>query len=198
MGTTMTIGRNPLATVHETAYEAVFIIDAAYPEEQVNTVVEKYKGVITNQGGTIDDVDRWEPRRLAYEIKRRREGVYFVVNFTGTPAVKDELSRIFHISDDVLRHIIVKQHPKADRYPSRIRAAEQERREREAAARAAAQPAVTPVAVEPVTDLSATPEPEGVSTENAPVDVVEETTPETEPTATEPSTETSTDAAGEA
>lgn len=181
-----------MATAHETAYEAVFIVDAAYPEEQVNTVVDKYKGVITNQGGTIDDVDRWEPRRLAYEIKRRREGIYFVVNFTGVPAVKDELSRIFHISDDVLRHIIVKQHPKADRFPSRIRAAEQERREREAAARAAAQPVVTPAA-EPVTDLSATPESDGVSTENAPVDVVEETTPETEP-----STETSTDAAGEA
>jgi small subunit ribosomal protein S6 len=167
-----------LATPQETAYEAVFIIDASQPDEQVNATVEKYKGVITHQGGTVDDEDRWDPRRLAYEIKRRREGIYIVANFTGTAAVKDELSRIFHISDDVLRHIIVKQHPQADRFPSRIRAAEQqreqERRERDAAARAAAAPAVPP-AEEPVTDLSAATDTEGVSTENAPVNEAEAT-----------------------
>lgn len=134
-----------------TAYEAIFIVDTTQPDEQTKATVEKYTGLIEKQGGTVDDVDQWEPRRLAYEVKGRREGRYVVVNFTGEPAVKDELDRIFRISDDVLRHLIVKQDPKADRFPSKLRAAENERREREAAARVAASP--TPVA-QPITDLS--------------------------------------------
>jgi small subunit ribosomal protein S6 len=181
---------------HQTAYEAIFIIDAAYPNEQVEAVIEKYKGVITAQGGTVDDVDRWDPRRLAYEIKKRREGIYIVCNFVGTAAAKNELSRIFHISDDVLRHMIVKQDPKADRFPSRIRIAEQERREREFAARAAAAPAVAPVA-ETVTDLSASNDSAGVSTENVPADAAEETTPAPE-TSTSPEAEATTETAGDA
>jgi small subunit ribosomal protein S6 len=133
----------------ETAYEAVFIVDVNTPDDQYTAVIEKYSGVITRGGGVVDDVDRWEPRRLAYEIKSRREGLYTVVNFTSEPAAKDELDRIFRISDDTLRHIIVKQDKRADRFPSKLRAAEQERRDREAAARAAAAPP------QPVTELTA-------------------------------------------
>jgi small subunit ribosomal protein S6 len=153
----------------ETAYEAVFITDAALAQEQADAVVNKYTGVITTNGGEIDDVDRWEPRRLAYEIKGRREGLYMIVNFRSEPAAKDELDRIFRISDDTLRHIIVKQDPKADRFPSKARAAEMERREREFAARAAAAPP-TPSASEteqPVTDLSASAGEAGVTANGA-------------------------------
>jgi len=150
----------------ETAYEAVFITDAALNQEQADAVVNKYTGVITTNGGEIDDVDRWEPRRLAYEIKGRREGLYTIVNFRSEPATKDELDRIFRISDDALRHLIVKQSAKADRFPSKARAAEIERREREFAARAAAAPppVITPEAEQPVTELSASAPDAGVNT----------------------------------
>jgi len=137
----------------ETAYEAIYIIDAALPDDQAVAVVNKYREVIERGGGVIDDVDRGEPRRLAYEIKGRREGTYVVVNFHSDVPAKNELDRIFRISDDVLRYMILKQDPKADRFPSRTRAVEQERREREMAARAAANPA--PVVEQPVTELSA-------------------------------------------
>lgn len=139
----------------ETAYEAIYVVDTTLPEEQTNAIVEKYSGVVTRGNGVVDDIDRLEPRRLAYPIKGRREGLYVVMNFRSEPAAKDELDRIFRISDDVLRHMILKQDKKADRSPSKTRAAENERREREFASRAAAAPEA-----QPVTDLGAVPQPE--------------------------------------
>lgn len=148
------------------AYEAIFLVDATFAEDQVKTIVDKYTGIITRNGGEVDDVDIWDPRRTAFEVKGRREARYIVVNFTSEPAAKDEMTRIFGISDDVLRSMIVRQDPRADRFPSRARAveraAEQERRDRDAAARAAAEPAV-------VTEL---PAPEAPAAE-APEEVAE-------------------------
>jgi len=119
------------------AYEAVYLVDAQLVEDQVNAIVVKYNGIITRNGGEVDDVDIWDPRRTAYEVKGRREARYIVVNFRSEPAAKDELVRIFGISDDVLRSMVVRQDPRADRQPSRARAAEraaeQERRDRETA-----------------------------------------------------------------
>lgn len=143
-----------------TAYEAVYIVDATLPSDQVSAIIEKYSAIVTRNGGSIDDIDIWDPRKLAYEIKGHREGRYIVVNFTSEVAAKNELDRIFGISDDVIRHMIVKQDPKADRNPSKTRAVEQERRERDAAARAAS---VT-IAPQPVTDLG-TPSTETVEAE---------------------------------
>lgn len=136
----------------ETAYEAIYIIEAGLPDEQSVSIIDKYQGVVTRGGGVIDDVDRWDARRLAYPVKGRREGVYIVMNFRSEPAARLELDRIFRISDDVIRHMIIRQEDEADRFPSKIRAAEQERREREMAARAAAAP--PPVEKQPITDLS--------------------------------------------
>jgi small subunit ribosomal protein S6 len=163
----------------ETAYEAIYIVDTAQPDEQVRAIIDKYSGVVTRGGGVVDDVDRWDPRRLAYEVKGRREGVHIVMNFRSEPAARDELDRIFRISDDVLRHLVVKQDPNADRFPSRTRAAETDRREREAAARAAANPpppapapvaetVPEPVAPEETAAPEATPAPQAAS---APADV---------------------------
>ena len=64
----------------QTAYEAVFILETTLGEEVAKAIVEKYTNVITNSGGVVDDVDRWDPRRLAYEIMGKREGVYYIVN----------------------------------------------------------------------------------------------------------------------
>jgi small subunit ribosomal protein S6 len=152
----------------ETAYELVLIVDTNLSDEQYSTVLNKYTGILTANGATIDDIDRWDPRRLAYEIKGRREGVYVIVNFRSTPAAKDEMDRVLRISDDTVRHQVVKQDKKADRYPSRARVAEYERREREAAARAAANPPPAPVEAAPVTELSAPQASAGVTEDDAP------------------------------
>ena len=144
-----------------TAYEAVLVVETNQSDEHYTAVLDKYRGVISGSGGTVNDVDRWDSRRLAYEIKGRREGVYFIVNFESEAASRNELDRILRISDDVLRYIIVKQDKKADAAPSRSRAAENERREREFAARNTASAPVEAEAATPapsvetnVTDLS--------------------------------------------
>ncbi len=137
----------------ETAYEACFIIDPSLADEQMNAIIDKYSGVVTRSGGVIDDIDKMELRRLAYPIKNFREGQFILLNFHSEPAAKDELDRIFRISDDVIRAMIIKQDKRADRFPSQARAArqaEQDRRDRENAARMAAQ---NPGA-QMVTDLS--------------------------------------------
>jgi small subunit ribosomal protein S6 len=144
-----------------TNYEVMFIVDATFADETVNTVIEKYSGVITKNGGTIDDTDLWGTRKLAYGIKGQRDGItithkegkYIVINFTSAPAAKDELDRIFRISDDVFRYMIIKQDPKADRYPSKTRDSERAAE----AAREAARAAAAPPAPQPITDLG-TPE----------------------------------------
>jgi len=88
-------------------YEAIYIMDPALPEEEQTAMTERLQRVIADQGGTVDAVDRWERRRLAYEIKGRREGMYVVLNFTGTSACASELERVMRLADNVLRHMIV-------------------------------------------------------------------------------------------
>ena len=92
-------------------YEAMFIVDADLTEEQIEPILEKYKTVITNMNGVVGETGKWEQgrRKLAYEIDNRREGMYLLMNFEGTADVPLELDRIFRISDDVFRHVIVRQ-----------------------------------------------------------------------------------------
>ena len=131
------------------SYEAMFLIDSGLVDEQIKSVVEKFTGIVTKNGGEIVDVDVWEPRKLAYEVKGRETGRFILINFISTADVKNELDRIFGIADEILRSMIIRQDPRADVRPSRARAAEAERREREAAARAANM-AEAVVVVEPV------------------------------------------------
>ncbi|MFL0248535.1 30S ribosomal protein S6 [Candidatus Clostridium stratigraminis] len=89
-------------------YETIFILHPSLDEEAVKANVEKFKGVIENGGGVIDNVDFWGKRKLAYEIAKVNEGFYTLVNFSAEADLPKELDRIFRISDNVIRHIIVK------------------------------------------------------------------------------------------
>lgn len=89
-------------------YETIFILHPSLDEEAVKANVEKFKGVIENGGGVIDNVDFWGKRKLAYEISKVNEGFYTLVNFSAEADLPKELDRIFRISDNVIRHIIVK------------------------------------------------------------------------------------------
>lgn len=90
-------------------YETIFILDPSFDEDTVNANIEKFKGVIENGGGTVDNVDSWGKRKLAYEIKKISEGYYTLVNFTSGPELPKELDRVFRITDGIIRHIIVRQ-----------------------------------------------------------------------------------------
>jgi small subunit ribosomal protein S6 len=89
-------------------YEVVYVIAPDRSEEQVQAINDKYANLIKNRGGNVIKSDLWERRRLAYEIKGFHEGVYIVVHFRGLPAVEAELRRIFRISEDTLRYVIIR------------------------------------------------------------------------------------------
>jgi small subunit ribosomal protein S6 len=88
-------------------YEVVFIFKVL-EEEATNTVVAKFENLIKNNGGEIEKIDRWGKKRLAYEIKDVADGYYVLVHFNSEPATVKELDRVAKITEEVLKHMIVK------------------------------------------------------------------------------------------
>ncbi len=88
-------------------YETIFILHPSLDEEAVKANVEKFKGVIENNGGEIENIDAWGKRKLAYEIQKVGEGHYTLINFMSNPELPKELDRVFRITDSVIRHIII-------------------------------------------------------------------------------------------
>jgi len=84
-------------------YELMVILDPEIDERTVAPSLDKFLNVIRNDGGTIENVDIWGRRRLAYEIKKKAEGIYAVVNFTATSDATVELDRQLKLSEAVLR-----------------------------------------------------------------------------------------------
>ncbi|MGE5572550.1 MAG: 30S ribosomal protein S6 [Bacillota bacterium] len=90
-------------------YEAMFIIKPDLEEEAVNATVAKFQDLVTGGGGTVNKLDRWGKRRLAYEIAGYTEGLYVVMDFSAESSVARELERVFRITDEVIRHLIVRK-----------------------------------------------------------------------------------------
>jgi small subunit ribosomal protein S6 len=84
-------------------YEIMIILDPEIEERTVAPSLDKYLTVIKNDGGTVDKVDIWGKRRLAYDIQKKSEGIYAVVDFTATSATAQELDRQLGLNEVVLR-----------------------------------------------------------------------------------------------
>ena len=84
-------------------YELMVILDPEVDERTVAPSLDKFLNVIRNDGGTIDKIDIWGRRRLAYEIDKKTEGIYAVVNFTATAETTQELDRQLNLSEQVMR-----------------------------------------------------------------------------------------------
>ena len=84
-------------------YELMVILNPEIDERQVAPTLDKFLKVITNDGGSIENVDVWGKRRLAYEIQKKNEGIYAVVNFTATSEATVELDRQLKLSELVFR-----------------------------------------------------------------------------------------------
>jgi small subunit ribosomal protein S6 len=89
-------------------YECVYILDPTLTDEQQEPLIERFKTLVSDNGGTVTAVDKWERRRLAYEVKGKREGVYVVMNFNGEAATEAELGRVLGITDGILRHLVIR------------------------------------------------------------------------------------------
>ena len=116
-------------------YELMVILDPEIDERTVAPSLDKFLNVIRNDGGTIDNVDIWGRRRLAYEIQKKSEGIYAVVNFTATSDATIELDRQLKLSEAVLRTKVLRSEIAAARAVS-VKAEDEQRAARKAAAAA--------------------------------------------------------------
>ena len=86
------------------AYEVMVILDPSLDERTVQPSLDKYlENVIRKDGGTVESVDVWGRRRLAYEIKKNAEGIYAVINLTAEPATVAEFDRQLGLNEAILR-----------------------------------------------------------------------------------------------
>ena len=86
-------------------YEVLYVLNPNLSEEATQGVVEKFKTLI-EQNGTIDEMDEWGKRKLAYEINYLTEGYYVLVKFTSGPEFPAELDRVLGITDGVIRSLV--------------------------------------------------------------------------------------------
>ena len=118
---------------HSHQYELMVILDPEIDERQVAPKLDGFLKVITGDGGTIENVDIWGKRRLAYEIQKKNEGIYAVVNFTATSDATQELDRQLKLSEIIMRTKVLR----AEEAIALV-AAEAKRAEEKAARKAAA------------------------------------------------------------
>ena len=85
------------------AYEVMVILEPSLEERTIEPSLDKYLNVIRKDGGTVEKVDVWGRRRLAYEIKKNAEGIYAVVSLSAEPATVKEFDRQLTLNESVLR-----------------------------------------------------------------------------------------------
>lgn len=93
-------------------YEVMYIIRPNIEDEAKKALVERFNTILTDNGAVVNETKDWGKRRLAYEINDLRDGYYQLVNVNATPAAVEEFSRLAKISEDIIRHIVIKQEEK--------------------------------------------------------------------------------------
>ena len=90
-------------------YELMLIADPELDDRALKKLVNQYLETVTNEKGTVDDIDIWGRRKLAYEIDGKNEGSYAVVNYTAEPATSDELDRLLNLNESIIRTKILRK-----------------------------------------------------------------------------------------
>lgn len=93
--------------MHE--YELVVVMNPDIAEEDVPAAIERVTGAVTSRGGEVAEVQPWGRRKLAYPINRHTEGNYVLTNIRLDPARAHELESSFFISDEILRHLLIRK-----------------------------------------------------------------------------------------
>lgn len=89
-------------------YEVMVILDPETDERTVQPTLEQFLTVITKGGGTVDSLDIWGRRRLAYEIQKKSEGIYAVITMQANPVDVKELDRQFSINESIMRTKVIR------------------------------------------------------------------------------------------
>ena len=124
-------------------YEELFIVKPDAPDEEVDQFVETLRTQLTTAGATVDKIDKWGKRRLAYRVDKYREGTYVLFQFTSEPTAVRELERRLRVSDVVLKFLTVRIDQTLKRLEKR-----KKDRDKRSAKRAAAGP-VSPAPAQP-------------------------------------------------
>ncbi|RFA35318.1 30S ribosomal protein S6 [Virgibacillus dokdonensis] len=90
-------------------YEIMYIIRPDMEEEAQTALIERFNGILTDNGAEIEKVDEKGKKRLAYEINDYRDGYYVIINFSSDDQAINEFDRLAKFSDDIIRHIIVRE-----------------------------------------------------------------------------------------
>jgi len=90
-------------------YDLIFIVQSDVPKEEIDTIIDRYKGIVTSLKGTIVKAEKWGVRRLAYKIEKQGRGFYVLLDFVGDSPVIRELERNLKFDDKVLRYQTVKK-----------------------------------------------------------------------------------------
>ncbi len=148
-------------------YELMVILDPEIDERTVAPSLDKFLNVIRNDGGSIEKVDIWGRRRLSYEIQKKTEGIYAVVNFTANSDATVELDRQLKLSEAVLRTKVLRAEEAVARATA-VAAEDEKRAARKAAAAAKSPkaPAAAPAAAAPAAEKAA-PAPKAAPAEKA-------------------------------
>jgi small subunit ribosomal protein S6 len=136
-------------------YEELFIVKPDVPEEELDALVEQLRAQLTAAGATVDKIDKWGKRRLAYRVDKYREGSYVLLQFTAGAEVVKELERRLRVSDMVLKFLTVRIDETLKRLEKR-----KKERDKRAAKRASQAPPSAPAApampvAQPITEVPA-------------------------------------------
>jgi small subunit ribosomal protein S6 len=88
-------------------YESIFVLDPGVDDARVDVEVEKIREFITTRNGEITELQKWGRRKLAYEINRRKEGIYTLVRFRSTSELPAELNRRYRLNENMIRFLTV-------------------------------------------------------------------------------------------
>ena len=94
--------------VRQREYEVMYIISREVSDEAIPQVVERVNKWVADLGGEVTAVDEWGRRRLAYPIRKFRDGYYVVMRFRARPDVTTEFERNMRLAEDILRHLLVR------------------------------------------------------------------------------------------
>lgn len=120
-------------------YEELFIVRPDITEEEADHIVDQVKSVITNAAGTVDKIEKWGVRKLAYRVGKRNEGYYILIQFSANSATVREVERRLRVNDNVMKFITVRIDEKLKKLDKR-----KKQREKRAARKPA--PVVSPAA----------------------------------------------------
>ncbi len=88
-------------------YETIFVLDPGVDDAQVDTEVEKVREFITGRSGEVTEIQKWGRRKLAYEINKKKEGIYTLIRFRSGPDILSDLDRRYRLNENMLRFLTV-------------------------------------------------------------------------------------------